>query len=217
MGRWNIQTLAFFLRRTDQFTSGRRRSHGMPVTASMSGQRSAGIPSFFQRETEALETVRSGVLRSAASREVPPAALQASSNGEVVNASIVSEYYTRGFSFPKLPNGNIAARLYAVGMGFKERLREAREAAKLTGDQLGTKLAVSKSTISHWENGRYEPGIDELRALCDELRVSADWLIDRETTTLSAEAIQEARSYESLSAEDKRKWRAVRKTMFSTV
>lgn len=76
-------------------------------------------------------------------------------------------------------------------MGFKERLREARVAAKLTGEALGAKLAVSKATVSHWENGRYEPNLDQLKALCDELQVSADWLLERAGPPISAEAALE--------------------------
>jgi transcriptional regulator with XRE-family HTH domain len=101
-------------------------------------------------------------------------------------------------------------------MGFKDRLREARTARGLSGEALGTKLAVSKATISHWENGRYEPSIEQMKALCDELRVSADWLLERAEGNFSAEALQEAQAFEALSAEDRRKWRAMRRTIFAT-
>lgn len=101
-------------------------------------------------------------------------------------------------------------------MGFKDRLREARTERGLSGEALGTKLAVSKATISHWENGRYEPSLAQLKALCDELRVTSDWLLDREESRFSAEAVQEARAFEALSPEDRRKWRAMRRTMFAT-
>lgn len=186
----------------------------------MSGHISVGTPSFFQRETDALETVRPRrSLSFRASSVVPPAALHAASKGEVeVNSMVVSGNYTRQFSIPKLWDGNIAGLSYALPMGFKERLREARAAQTpaLSGEALGAKLAVSKATISHWENGRYEPSLEQLKALCDQLQVSADWLLDRDRADLSAEAIQEARAFEALSVEDRRKWRAMRRTMFAT-
>jgi hypothetical protein len=47
--------------------------------------------------------------------------------------------------------------------------------------------------------------------------VSADWLMERAVLALSAEALAEARAYEAMPAEDRRKWRAMRLTMFSTV
>lgn len=101
-------------------------------------------------------------------------------------------------------------------MGFKERLREARNARGLSGEALGKTLAVSKATISHWENGRYEPSLEQLKALCAELGVTSDWLLEREPRTISAEAVQEAQAFEALSIEDRRKWRAMRRTMFAT-
>lgn len=101
-------------------------------------------------------------------------------------------------------------------MQFKARLREAREARELSGQALGSKLAVSKATISHWENGRYEPNLAQLKAVCDELVVSADWLLGRDQVNLSAEAMREAQAFEALSAEDRRKWRALRMTVFAT-
>lgn len=100
-------------------------------------------------------------------------------------------------------------------MGFKDRLKQAREAKKLTGEELGRRLAVSKQTISHWEAGRYEPKLAYLAALAAELGQSTDWLLERDSVALSAEALQEARAYEALSPEDRRKWRALRLAMFA--
>jgi transcriptional regulator with XRE-family HTH domain len=100
-------------------------------------------------------------------------------------------------------------------MGFPDRLKEARSATDLNGQALGNLLGVSKSTISHWENGRYEPSLAQLTALCEVLKVSADWLLEREKVKLSAEALQEAQHYEQLGPEEKRKWRTMRLTMFS--
>lgn len=127
----------------------------------------------------------------------------------------VSENYTPRFSLPKLWSGNIDRVSYALPMGFKDRLREAREAKGLKGEALGSKLAVSKATISHWENGRYEPNIEQMKALCAELQVTADWLLERDPLKLSAEALQEAQAYEALPADERRKWRALRLTMFT--
>lgn len=206
------------LRSAAQFTSGRRDSQRMPVSSSMSGHISAGTPSFFQRETEALDTGRG--LRSErrrASSVVPLAARQADSSGEREDEAMVSENYTPEFSLAKLWSRNKVGVPYALLMGFKERLREARDARGLSGQALGSKLAVSKATISHWENGRYEPNLEQMKALCDELRVSADWLLDRTGVSLTADALQEAQAYEALSPEDRRKWRAVRRTMFATI
>lgn len=100
-------------------------------------------------------------------------------------------------------------------MGFGERLKQARIAKELSGQELGRRLAVSKPTISHWENGRYEPNIEQIKALCIELETTFDWLTGRPGLELSAEAMLEAKAYDALSPEDRRKWRALRRTMFS--
>jgi transcriptional regulator with XRE-family HTH domain len=171
---------------------------------------------------EAFDTLRPPFDRSSARRDEPWAASQARSSGVLAKVSVpVSDNYTRSFSKPKLLSGNKAELPYALSMGFKERLREARltagpEGKPLSGTVLGSKIAVSKATISHWENGRYEPSLEQLMALCDQLQVSADWLLGRETTTLSAEALKEARAYQALPEDARRKWRAMRLTMFST-
>jgi transcriptional regulator with XRE-family HTH domain len=105
---------------------------------------------------------------------------------------------------------------YAQAMRFGERLRQAREAAKLTGEVLGGKLGVTRQAVSHWENGRYEPNLEQLQGLSGQLKVSADWLLGKEHVTLSAEAIAEAQFFDSLSPEDKRRWKTMRMAMFAT-
>lgn len=92
-------------------------------------------------------------------------------------------------------------------MGFNERLREARLAADLTGAKLGEAIGCSKQNISHWEAGRFEPNLTYIIKLCQVLDVPADWLLLGKTPEeLSAAALREARFYDSLSPEGKRKW-----------
>ena len=45
---------------------------------------------------------------------------------------------------------------------FKENLKNLRNIAKLTQDDLAKLLNVSFKSISHWENGYSEPNIDML-------------------------------------------------------
>jgi transcriptional regulator with XRE-family HTH domain len=129
---------------------------------------------------------------------------------------MVSDYYTLKYRLPKPTNFNIAARPYAESMGFGDRLKTAREAAGLTGEVVGAQVGVSKATISHWEKGRYEPSIEQIRGLCAVLKVSAAWLFEQETLDLSPDAIEEARAYTALSVDDRRKWKTLRKAMFAT-
>lgn len=108
-------------------------------------------------------------------------------------------------------------------MSFHERLRQARTAIGLTGAQVGQKLDVTRGTISGWETGRYSPNPEQLIQLCQVLAVSADWLLGlRQDQTdaspgmpaLDADARREALLYQSLSPEDRRRWRVIRTAVF---
>jgi transcriptional regulator with XRE-family HTH domain len=97
-------------------------------------------------------------------------------------------------------------------MGFKERLSEARKAKGLSQEALGTALGgISKQSVSHWEKGRYEPNIVQLQKLCDVLDCSADWLVlNKSPEALGPDALAQAKFYDGLSPEAKKKWRTMR-------
>lgn len=59
------------------------------------------------------------------------------------------------------------------------RLRELRNKSGLTQNEIATKLNVSGQTILNWENGIYEPKINQLIQLADLFNVSVDYLIER--------------------------------------
>lgn len=119
--------------------------------------------------------------------------------------SLVSDNCTLKTRIPIQPFQNKGSVLYAFCMGFKERLKEARLAAKHTGETLGKELGYSKQNVSHWEAGRFEPNLETLMALCDVLKVPADWLLLGKTPAdISVEALKFALYYDSLS-DDQRK------------
>lgn len=94
-------------------------------------------------------------------------------------------------------------------MGFKERLVQAR--GKLSQTALGEMLGSSKQTISHWENGRYEPNITQIQKICDVLDCTAEWLVmGRSPESLPPDAIKEGKFYASLSPDAKKKWQTMR-------
>lgn len=101
-------------------------------------------------------------------------------------------------------------------MGFGSRLRDARNAKSLSGEAVGRKLGVTKATVSKWEAEIHDPSVQQTRDLCVLLDVSPDWLYEWSKDQMPAEAMAEARAYAQLSPEDRRKWRALRRTMFST-
>lgn len=58
-----------------------------------------------------------------------------------------------------------------------ERLKELRLCKKLTQEQLGKFIGVSQRTISHYESGLREPGINEIKQYAKYFNVSADYII----------------------------------------
>ena len=59
------------------------------------------------------------------------------------------------------------------------RLRELRNKCGYTQNEIANNLNVSGQTILNWENGIYEPKINQLIQLADLFNVSVDYLIER--------------------------------------
>ncbi len=64
-----------------------------------------------------------------------------------------------------------------VDFNFGKRLKELRQKAKLTQQQLATRLGVSKSVVSYYELMERTPSPDVLRKLASIFHVSADYLL----------------------------------------
>ena len=69
------------------------------------------------------------------------------------------------------------------------RLRELRNKSGLTQNEIANKLGVSGQTILNWENGIYEPKINQLIELATLFDVTVDYLIERKTNYKSVDAI----------------------------
>ncbi len=69
------------------------------------------------------------------------------------------------------------------------RLRELRNKSGLTQNEIANKLGVSGQTILNWENGIYEPKINQLIQLADLFDVTVDYLIERQANNKSVDAI----------------------------
>lgn len=63
-------------------------------------------------------------------------------------------------------------------MRYLRQLREARERALLTQDQLSEKSGVTVSTISRLENGLQAARVSTIRKLAEAVGANADDLID---------------------------------------
>lgn len=60
---------------------------------------------------------------------------------------------------------------------FGEKVRLLRENRELNQTQLGDAVGMTQRKISYIENDKYEPSIDDIRALCKFFQVSADYLL----------------------------------------
>ncbi|MDE5616639.1 MAG: helix-turn-helix domain-containing protein [Clostridia bacterium] len=60
---------------------------------------------------------------------------------------------------------------------FKENLKSFRTAAKMTQSQLGKLINVDQRTISAWEHGICEPGLEIIAKLCEIFDETFDSMI----------------------------------------
>lgn len=64
--------------------------------------------------------------------------------------------------------------------GLPERLRAARKGRGVTQAELAYSIDAEAQRVSDFERGLRTPSLAVFRRLCEELRVSADWLLDLE-------------------------------------
>ena len=63
---------------------------------------------------------------------------------------------------------------------FKERLRELRQEKGLTQQEISNALQIPPTTYANWEQGRREPSIDNIIALCKFFDIPAGYLLGTE-------------------------------------
>lgn len=59
------------------------------------------------------------------------------------------------------------------------RLKEIRKSKGISQLKMAMDLNTNQNTISRYETGKREPGINELIKIADYLNVSIDYLLDR--------------------------------------
>ncbi len=65
-------------------------------------------------------------------------------------------------------------------MTLGENLQRLRKARGLSQDEVAQKLFLTRQSVSKWENGQAEPGVENLKALAGLYGVSVDVLIGNE-------------------------------------
>lgn len=69
-------------------------------------------------------------------------------------------------------------------MKFKERLKSFREENNMTQSDLASKLFVSRTLISKWENGVIYPSSENMNKLADLMNVNVNTLLSEEETKM---------------------------------
>ena len=72
---------------------------------------------------------------------------------------------------------------------FGKNLKRLRTNAKLTQQELATKLKVAPSTIGMYESGKRMPDTEILNKLANMFNVSIDYLLGRETQNITSDSI----------------------------
>lgn len=62
-------------------------------------------------------------------------------------------------------------------MAFPKNLKALRLKHKLTQDELGEKLYLSRTSISNYEQGKFEPNIETIIAISDLFNITTDKLL----------------------------------------
>jgi transcriptional regulator with XRE-family HTH domain len=65
-----------------------------------------------------------------------------------------------------------------MGYSFGHKLRKYRTAQKMSQMELASKIGVSNSRVSNWEQGLNRPDVDMLANICNVLSVSPSELLD---------------------------------------
>ncbi|MFE5801727.1 helix-turn-helix domain-containing protein, partial [Bacillus thuringiensis] len=60
-----------------------------------------------------------------------------------------------------------------------EKIKELRKNSKITQEQLGNAIGVSKMAISYFEKGKKSPGRESLKKIADYFGVTTDYLLGR--------------------------------------
>ena len=58
-----------------------------------------------------------------------------------------------------------------------EKIRLLREEKELNQTELGQAVNMTQRRVSYIENDRYEPSVEDLKALCNFFQISADYLL----------------------------------------
>jgi transcriptional regulator with XRE-family HTH domain len=83
----------------------------------------------------------------------------------------------------------------------KNRIRDARKAAKFTQEELAKRIGITHATLSRYENGSIDPPTSQLQAIADVLKVSVSSLLPDDMAHMYTAAMW--KGYEGRQFEDR--------------
>ncbi|MBE6640349.1 MAG: helix-turn-helix transcriptional regulator [Ruminococcaceae bacterium] len=69
-------------------------------------------------------------------------------------------------------------RVMHMNRSIGDKIRILREEANLNQTQLGKELNITQRKLSYIECNKYEPSVEDIRAICNYFKISADYLLD---------------------------------------
>lgn len=63
-------------------------------------------------------------------------------------------------------------------MTFGEKIKNFREDMDMTQSEFGKKVNMTQRRVSYIENNKYEPSLEDIKAICCFFGVSADYFLD---------------------------------------
>lgn len=88
-------------------------------------------------------------------------------------------------------------------MSISDRLFTARTAAKLTQKNVADLLGIKAQTVSQWESGKINIGVERIAQVSDLYGVSCDWLIKGDELKSATNLLIKNKLIEILEALDK--------------
>jgi|SRR6266851_2376791 len=79
-------------------------------------------------------------------------------------------------------------KISRYGMAIGDRLRQAREAKELTQTKLGELIGVGQTTVSQWETGHNNVGIEDIKKVAERTDHDPIWLAFGNQTMAEDEA-----------------------------
>lgn len=100
---------------------------------------------------------------------------------------------------------------------YAERIRELRQRARLTQQQLGEQLGVSAVAVGKWERGQTQPDIRSLTRMADIFGVTIDELCDRVPPVPAEDPNIQVmtRAFRQLTPDEQQKYLAVGRALFA--